>query len=82
MCLRIAAVSSWKLAMIAFSSAMSAAAGGSAVGGLGTLVSGIAGGIGALFGGDTTDDTFEQLKRFYLKNLEMNDELVENLQTF
>jgi hypothetical protein len=51
-------------AMIAFSSAMAAAAGGSAVGGLGTLVSGIAGGIGALFGGDTTDDTFEQLKRF------------------
>ena len=24
----------------------------------------------------------EQLERFYLKNLEMNDELVENLQTF
>ena len=24
----------------------------------------------------------EQLERFYLKNLEMNDDLVENLQTF
>ena len=24
----------------------------------------------------------EQLERFYLKNLEMNDDLIENLQTF
>jgi len=24
----------------------------------------------------------EQLERFYLKNLEMNDDLVENLQSF
>ena len=51
-------------AMVAFSRAMALASGSSAVDGLGTLVSGIAGGIGALFGGNTTNDIFEDMQRF------------------
>jgi hypothetical protein len=51
-------------AMVAFSTAMAAAGGASAAEGLGTLVSGIAGGIGALFGGDTTDDIFADMVKF------------------
>jgi hypothetical protein len=63
-------------AMVAFSTAMSAAGAGSAAGSLGTLVSGIAGGIGKLFGGDTTDDTFDQLKNF--ASYDINKEKVKN----
>lgn len=51
-------------AMVAFSGAMAVGASGSAAAGLGTLVSGIAGGIGALFGGDTTDDIFADMVKF------------------
>ena len=50
--------------MVAFSTAMAAAGGASAAEGLGSLVSGIAGGIGALFGGDTTEDIFEDMMTF------------------
>lgn len=48
-------------AMIAFQTAMSAAAGGTAAAGLGDMVGGIAGGIGKLFG---ADDPLENLKTF------------------
>ena len=49
-------------AMVAFSTAMAASGGVNAATGLGTLVGGIAGGIGKLFGGDT--DPLTNLKTF------------------
>lgn len=48
-------------AMVAFSKAMGAAAGGQALGGLGAAVAGIGEGISGLFGGE---DIFEKLVRF------------------
>ena len=51
-------------AMVAFSTAMALASGSNAVDGLGTLVSGIAGGIGKLFGGKDNNDIFADMVKF------------------
>jgi tRNA threonylcarbamoyladenosine modification (KEOPS) complex Cgi121 subunit len=51
-------------AMVAYSKAMAAAGGANATQGLGALVSGITGGISRLFGGDSTTDMMEKLKKF------------------
>jgi len=51
-------------AMVAFSTAMAAAGGATAAEGLGSLVSGIAGGIGSLFGGKDNSDIFADMVKF------------------
>ena len=60
-------------AMIAFSSAMAAGAASSAVSGLGTMIEGITGGIGRLFG---ANDPMEELNRF--SGYDINADRVEN----
>ena len=54
-------------AMVAFSTAMAAAGGASAAEGLGSLVSGIAGGIGKLFG---AEDPLTQLTKFSAQTID------------
>jgi hypothetical protein len=49
---------------VAFSNAMASASGGTALAGLGAMVSGIAGGIGALFGGKDQGDIFQDMIKF------------------
>tara|TARA_B110000503_G_scaffold36752_1_gene60118 strand:+ start:899 stop:4087 length:3189 start_codon:yes stop_codon:yes gene_type:complete len=51
-------------ALVAFSNAMAVGAGGAALEGLGAMVSGIAGGIGALFGGKDQGDIFQDMIKF------------------
>ena len=51
-------------ALVAFSNAMASASGGTALAGLGAMVSGIAGGIGALFGGKDQGDIFQDMIKF------------------
>ena len=57
-------------AMVAFSNAMTSAAGGNAVEGLGTLVSGIAGGLGKLAGGSDTSDVIDSMIAFSEKQVD------------
>lgn len=59
-------------ALVAFSGAMALAGAGSAAEGLGTLVSGIAGGIGKLFGGKDTVDLLGDMEKFTAVTIDKN----------
>ena len=64
-------------AMVAFSNAMAVAAGANAAEGLGTFVSGVLGGIGAFFGGESS---LEQFKRFGETDLDPNGLVGKNAE--